>query len=114
MGRVVPQLGLVSVNPNDISSIPEEVYTYINACVRTGGYLVIHVHTYVGSHYIIMYMYMCTYNSCIIVFTVYGICTCILINFSLSPQLGVWGVPLGLRVKGMVSYVKVSFRVFVE
>ena len=25
-----------------------------------------------------------------------------LINFSLSPHLGVWGVPLGLRGKGMV------------
>ena len=38
-----------------------------------------------------------------------------LINFSLSPQLGVWGVPLGLRGKGMVSSgkVHVSCIVFV-
>ena len=36
-----------------------------------------------------------------------------LINFSLSPQLGVWGVPLGLRGKGMVSSGKVSCIVFV-
>ena len=31
-----------------------------------------------------------------------------LINFSLSPHLGIWGVPLGLRCKGMVSSGKVS------
>ena len=36
-----------------------------------------------------------------------------LINFSLSPHLGVWGVPLGLRGKGMVSSGKVSCIVFV-
>ena len=30
-----------------------------------------------------------------------------LINFSLSPHLGVWGLPLGLRGKGMVSSGKV-------
>ena len=36
-----------------------------------------------------------------------------LINFSLSPHLGVWGVPLGLRSKGMVSSGKVSCIVFV-
>ena len=40
------------------------------------------------------------------------------INFSLSPHLGVWGVPLGLRGKGtvssgMVSSGKVSCIVFV-
>ena len=27
------------------------------------------------------------------------------INFSLSPHLGVWGVLLGLRGKGMVSFI---------
>ena len=36
-----------------------------------------------------------------------------LINFSLSPHLGVWGVPLGLRGKGIVSSGKVSCIVFV-
>ena len=36
-----------------------------------------------------------------------------LINFSLSPPLGVWGVLLGLRGKGMVSSGKVSCIVFV-
>ena len=35
------------------------------------------------------------------------------INFSLSPHLGVWGVPLGLRGKGMVSSRKVSYIVFI-
>ena len=35
------------------------------------------------------------------------------INFSLSPHLGVWGVPLGLKGKGMVSSGKVSCIVFV-
>ena len=34
-----------------------------------------------------------------------------LINFSLSPHLGVWGVPLGLRGKGMVSSVMVQVSV---
>ena len=36
-----------------------------------------------------------------------------LINFSLSPHLGVWEVPLGLRGKEMVSSGKVSCIVFV-
>ena len=36
-----------------------------------------------------------------------------LINFSLSPHLGVWGVSLGLRGEGMVSSGKVSCTVFV-
>ena len=35
------------------------------------------------------------------------------LNFSLSPHLGVWGVPLGLRGKGMVSSEKISCIVFV-
>ena len=36
-----------------------------------------------------------------------------LINFSLSPHLGVWGVPLGLRGKGMVSSGCIACRVSV-
>ena len=40
--------------------------------------------------------------------------TRVLINFSLSPHLGVWGVPLGLRGVGMISSGKVSCIVYVE
>ena len=44
---------------------------------------------------------------CFFFFLVVSIC------FSLSPHLGFWGVPLGLRGKGMVSSGKVSCVVFV-